>query len=375
MSIFDSPGLTNTPSGQQNQSVSGYAAPYVQNMLNQTQALASTPMPQYTGQLTAGPSDLQNQAFQGLSNLTIPGGFGTAQTGLTNVADRAMNIRYDPYQLSTQDFNNQAAQKYMNPYIQSALQPAQQLLNQQYGMQSAAEQGAATSKGAFGGSRQALMSGLNEQNRNLASNQLVSNAYNTAFQQAQAQFNADQARDQAMQQAMAQQKMFGANLGLQGLNTATGANQALSQSAMNMGQLELAQLQAQLQGGAVQQGLSQQALNAPYNQYLQQLQYPQTMAKLQSSVLSGLPMTTQNTYGAQLSPFAQTSGAIAGIGSLLGNVGQLPGMSALGSKISDWWNTPSSPFNSPIGSGSLGVADTASGTADWVNAFEAGLPV
>jgi hypothetical protein len=362
MSIFDSPGLTNTPSGQTNQSVSGYAAPYVQNMLNQTQALASAPMPQYTGQLTAGPSDLQSQAFQGLSNLTIPTGFGTAQTGLTNVADRAMNIRYDPYQMSTEDFSNQAAQKYMNPYIQSALQPAQQLLNQQYGMQSAAEQGAATSKGAFGGSRQALMSGLNEQNRNLANNQLVGNAYNTAFQQAQAQFNADQARDQAMQQAMAQQKMFGANLGLQGLNTATGANQALSQSAMNMGQLQLAQLQAQLQGGAVQQGLAQQALNAPYNQYLQQLQYPQTMAKLQSSVLSGLPMATQSTYGAQLSPFQQGAGALSGIAGLARDVSGLPGVGALGNKLYDWWNTPASP---------VGDLNPATG-ATWASDLMAG---
>jgi hypothetical protein len=212
------------------------------------------------------------------------------------------------------------------------------------------------------------MSGLNEQNRNLANNQLVSNAYNTAFQQAQAQFNADQARQQAMQQAMAQQKEFGANLGLQGLNTATGANQALSQSSMNMGQLQLAQLQAQLQGGAVQQGLAQQALNAPYNQYLQQLQYPQTMAKLQSSVLSGLPLQSTSTYGAQLSPFQTGAGAAAGIGSLIKDVSALPGVGALGNQISNWWNT------APVGTGSLAVADTAAGTGNWVNAFESALP-
>ena len=328
MSIFDSPGLTNTPTQAQQSNVSTFAQPYVQNMLNNTQALANTPMPQYTGQLTAGPSDLQNQAFQGLSNLTIPAAFGTAQSGLSDVANQAANTQYNT---NTPTFNNADAQQYMNPYIQSALQPAQALLNQQYGMQGAQEQGAATSAGAFGGSREALMQGLNQQNQNLASNQLVSNAYNTAFNNAQNQFNTANA-------LQTNQNQFGANLGLQGLQAATSANQALSQSGMNQGQLGLSQVQAQVAGGATQQGLQQQALNAQYNQYLQQLQYPQTMAKLQSSVLSGLPLSSQSTYGAQLSPFAQATGAASGIGSL---VGSIPGVSnAVGNSISNWWNTP-----------------------------------
>jgi hypothetical protein len=107
---------------------------------------------------------------------------------------------------------------------------------------------------------------------------------------------------------------------------------------MNQGQLGLAQIQAQLAGGSVQQNLQQQALNARYNQYLQQLQYPQTMAKLQSGVLSGLPIQNTSTYGAQLSPFAQATGAASGIGSL---VGSIPGVSKA---ISNWWDTPSSPI-------------------------------
>lgn len=310
MSIFDSPGITNTPSGQFNQNVSGYAAPYVQNMLNQTQALTSAPMPEYTGQLTAGPSDLQNQAFQGLSNLTIPTAFGTAQAGMADVAKQAL---YNP------TFDSASAQQYMNPYIQNALAPAQQLLNQQYGMQSANQQAAATSKGAFGGSREAIMSGLGQQNQMLAQNQLVGNAYNAAFNNAQNQFNTANTQR------------------LQGLQAATSANQALSQSGMNQGQLGLSQIQGQLAGGNIQQNLQQQALNAKYNQYLQQLQYPQTMAKLQSGILSGLPIQNTSTYGAQLSPFAQATGAASGIGSLIGSI---PGASQA---ISNWWDTPSSP--------------------------------
>jgi hypothetical protein len=132
---------------------------------------------------------------------------------------------------------------------------------------------------------------------------------------------------------------------------------------MNMGQLQLAQLQAQLQGGAVQQGLSQQALNAPYNQYLQQLQYPQTMIGLQSKVLQGMPIQSQNVYGAAPSPFQQGAGAISGIGSLIGNIGQLPGMAGLGNSISNWWNTPTSP---------VGDINPATG-GTWATDLNAGL--
>jgi hypothetical protein len=105
--------------------------------------------------------------------------------------------------------NPYAVASYMNPYLQNTLAPSLQLLNQQYGMQGAQEQGAATSAGAFGGSREALMQGLNQQNRMLAGNQLVSNAYNQAYNTANTN----------MQQA-AQLGMQGAGVGLSGLNAA-----------------------------------------------------------------------------------------------------------------------------------------------------------
>ena len=54
------------------ESLSSWAAPYVTDMLGKGQALSNMPFTAYTGQLTAGQSPLQTQAFQGLANLAIP---------------------------------------------------------------------------------------------------------------------------------------------------------------------------------------------------------------------------------------------------------------------------------------------------------------
>lgn len=234
---------------------------------------------------------------------------------------------------------------YMNPYLQNTLTPAMQLLNQQYGMQGAAEQGAATSKGAFGGSRQALMAGLNQQNQNLAQNQLVSGAYNQAYNVANQ--NMQQAAQLGMQGANvglaglqganqnymtgiqgaqtglagvdrqlagtaqgmqgAQIGIQGAQAGMQGVQGAVGAGQyglaGLSQAnasagtLANIGQGQYAQQQgisqAQMQAGAQQQALQQRGLDTAYSQYQQQLQYPYQQLSFMQGLYAGLPMQNQ----------------------------------------------------------------------------------
>lgn len=146
------------------------------------------------------------------------------------------------------------AQQYMNPYIQASLNPQLQLLNQQYGQQAAQEQAGATRAGAFGGSREALMSGLNQQNQMLAQNQLVSNAYNQAYQNAQNQYNTEAA---AQLQANLANQQAGLQAGLANQNV--GYNTALQNAQMNQ-QANLAN-QAALNQYGLQQGQFNQAAN------------------------------------------------------------------------------------------------------------------
>ena len=57
---------------QVSSSLSDYAGEYVTDMLGKGAALADLPYEAYTGPLTAGESELQTKAFEGLAGLTIP---------------------------------------------------------------------------------------------------------------------------------------------------------------------------------------------------------------------------------------------------------------------------------------------------------------
>ena len=71
-------------------------ASYVYNMLGKGEGAANLPYQEYTGQRFAGPSGLQQQAFQGLGSLQLPGQFGTATNFLTEAGQRAGQMGYGP---------------------------------------------------------------------------------------------------------------------------------------------------------------------------------------------------------------------------------------------------------------------------------------
>jgi hypothetical protein len=398
MGIFDSPGLKSVPDTSNQQTISPYAQPYVSDLLGKTQAFTDAPTPAYTGQLTAGPSTLQTQAWNGLSGLTLPEGLTEAGANLNAISDKAQNLKftpvnfvdsytapdaykainatnqykaagnaYKPINVTTGVFNQAAAQQYMNPYIQTALNPQLEALQRQAAINSQGDMAKLAKAGAFGGARQAILQGENQYNLLAQQADLLGKGYNQAYTQAGQQFTADQARalqakqanidqakyaaqlgmtdaqllaqygttaqaaniqqrqfgntqamtaaqqdaqaKQAQQAAQQAAKQFGATYGLQGLQAATTAQQAAANAGAQEAQYGLANLQALNKAGTEQQGLNQAALNAQYNEYLRQLKYPQEMLTLQKNILSGLPITTQNNYKAQSSTAQNAAGA------------------------------------------------------------------
>ena len=242
-------GLTNT-GGQRSDTLSSYVAPYVTQMLGQGQALANAPMQTYQGPLTAGQSALQNQQFAGLSQM--------AQTG------------YNPMDYQSQDFNQEQAQKYMNPYLSASLAPQLSELQRQAQINNTMDASKLTGAGAYGGGRQAVLMG--EQNRNLLdkSNQLIGSGYNTAYSNAMSQFNADQARQAAAQQNTEASRQFSANTGIKTLDM--------------LGQ-----------AGAAQRDIAQQGISADQAQFKEQQLYPYQQLAFQQSLLGGLPISTAVT--------------------------------------------------------------------------------
>jgi len=317
MGLFSSSGLNATPSTSTQQTVSPYAQPYVSDMLSKAQALTDTAMPAYQGQLTAGPSELQNQAWSGLSGLTLPASLQNAGNNLNDISNKEQALTYTPNTITANEFNKAAAEQYMNPYIQKALDPQLAALQRQQQINQLGDMAKLTQAGAYGGSRQAILQGQN--NYNLLAQQagLIGSGYNQAYNQAAQQFNADQARNMQAQQLNQSGNQFAATYGLQGLQAATQAQTAAANAGAQGAQYGLANLQAQSKAGADQQALNQQALNAQYNEYLRQLKYPQDMLNLQKNIINGLPATTTNTYSAKQSLAQSAAGGISGVAGMV----------------------------------------------------------
>jgi len=349
------------------------AAPYAQDLLGQAQALTdinANPYMQYQGDTVAQFSPLQNQSYENAALMQTAPQLqdATAMAGMAGLGALNTGYTYNPYQsaqvnapnitnyqmqgpsdVKTQSFTSPGvAKSYMNPFLDVQNSAAYR----NAAIANAASNAQATTAGAFGGGRQAIMGAQNNADlqRNLGQNQF--NAYN----QAQGQFNteqganlqaqlanqnmgynvgntnlqanlgvqqlganqnlqaqlANQGANQSAANLNAQQGQFGAGLGLQGLQTAlTGAN-ALS----NIGQTQYGQNmginQLQNQYGGQQQQQAQNILNQQQQQFLNYQNYPYQQLNFMQNMIRGLPMTNQ-TASVYQSPGSML-GQVAGLG-------------------------------------------------------------
>ena len=310
MALLSSSGLTDTPSSATVTGPSTFTQPYVQDVLGKGQALLNNPAPQYTGQLTAGTSDLQNKAWQGLSNLTLPSTMTTAGTNLLDIGNQAAGTSYNPVGSA---FDANAAQQYMNPYLRASLDPQLEEARRQSQITQLGNAAKATQAGAYGGSRQALMD--TETQRNLGTNlaAITGQGYNTAYDKATAQFNADQAR-------RIQEAQYGTDVGLKGLSQAATANQAAGNVGTQQAQYGLQNLTALGAAGNTQQAQNQAGLNALYNQYLEQRNYPGTLLANQANLIKGIGGSTASTFNAKPSFLQSAVGTAASTAELIKNL-------------------------------------------------------
>jgi len=220
-----------------------YAGDYVTDMLGKGQALGNEAYNAYMGPLTAGASDLQSQAFEGIGGLASafdPSGMGVGG-------------------YEQQQFTGDVAQQYMNPYLQASLTPQLEEARRQAGITAA--QNANKFAGAYGGSAQALFNA--EANRNLGQNlsAITGQGYADAYDRGLQQFNT--AQDRGM---LAQDKT---NLyGMQGL-----------QSLADM--------------GAVQRGIESEGITADRLQFEEERDFPYKQVQYMQSLLQGLPIGAQ----------------------------------------------------------------------------------
>lgn len=243
------------------QSLSDWAGEYVTDMLGKGAALAEMPYEAYTGPLTAGESELQTKAFEGLAGLTVP--------------TDAMGV------FTPDAFSAESAQQYMNPYLQAALDPQIEEARRQAQIQRLADATRLTRAGSYGGSRQAIME--SEANRNLLQNlaAITGEGYRTAYDKALEQFNVEQGRGMEAQEAA---NIYG-----------------------------LSALQKIADLGAEQRAIEAEGIAADKGAFEEERDFPYKAVQFQQSLLQGLPLETQDysyMQPSQLSTVLSTAGGI-----------------------------------------------------------------
>ncbi len=311
------PVTTPPPGGSSSSSLSTWAGPYVTDMLGQAQAIAATPYQTYQGPMTAGESGLQSKVFQGLGNLTMPQNLGGTfaqqggpffpqygagpSGGPTQPSGQRMDMPPPPAETSGGPMqpglagNNLAgtlsggagtgqpssvAQSYMNPYLQSVLQPQMEELRRQSQITQMGNAAKMTGAGAFGGARQGIMDAETQRNLMQEMNKTVGQGYATAFDKGTNQFNIEQGQGMGIANLLAQQ-------------------------------------------GAVQRGIEQEGVTADYNEFLTQRDYPMKQTQYLQSMLQGLPISTVTSSAAPQSTLGNLTSTVGGIGSLVESLKKL----------------------------------------------------
>jgi len=310
MTLLSSSGLTSTPTSSTVSGPSDLTKPYVSDVLSKGSALVNNPPPAYTGDLTAGTSDYQNEAWKGLSNLTLPSTMTTAGQNLLDLGNQNKGITYNAV---GSDFNTANANQYMNPFLSAALNPVLEEQRRQSQIDTNASLGRAAMQGAFGGGRQAITQAEGTRNLGMLQNKTLTEGYKNAYDEAQKQFNADQARK-------IQEAQYGTDTGLKALSQATTANQAAGNVGAQEAQYGLQNLQALSTAGNTQQAQNQAALNAKYNQYLDQRNMPSTLLKNQADLIKSIGGNTSNVFNAKPSDLQSAVGVAGNAAQLIANL-------------------------------------------------------
>jgi hypothetical protein len=299
--------------------------------------ITGIPYQPYTGQLTAGFSQDQLAAMQGVReaqgaaqpyidqsaqmiaagyNLSSPQNFSQAavnqytnplmnefiKNAPTTYSQQAVSQYYDPrlqsyLNYAPLSYSPEAVQQYYNPYKQNVIDTTLAQLNQQNAQQMQQQQAEAIRAGAFGGDRSSAARAQLAGQQSLQKNQVIAGLENQAYQNALAAFQQQQTQGLGIagQQAAQGQNMFNAQQAA-GLNARQQQySQALAQynqqqqqaiaaaqnAAYATSQLGSQEQQAALQGaqalfgsGQLQQQMQQQQINQSYNQWLANQAYP-----------------------------------------------------------------------------------------------------
>ena len=280
---------TNTT--QTTTTIPEYARPTVERMIGRAETYSKTPYQAYGGQRVAEFTPLQQKSFEAAENLGPAGqiGAGTQLAGIAGLQGLGAGQRY-----AQQATSPGAMNAYMSPFTNLALEPQMREAARRSAMEGQMNQAQAVQRGAFGGSRSALIEAERQRNLGQLQSDIYGKGMQTAFEQAR------------------QAQQFGADLGLRGAGLGMQGASTLGQLGQQQFGQEEAAMRAQSAAGAQQQQLDQQKLTQGYQDFLAQRGYEQQQLSFLSDMLRGTPLS-QTSYQMYQAP-ASTASQVAQLG-------------------------------------------------------------
>lgn len=262
-----------------------YMEQYFMPMAGQIAGMEFTP---YTGERVAGMTGLQEQALAGYGALGVPDQFGQAGSVFQEIAGM---------QARTPEQRAADVARYTQEYTAGVMDPTIAAMEAQRAKQRTAEAATRAKAGAFG-SRGDVYRGALEGEYQVGMGQTLGQLQQQGYSQAVAR---QQAEDAARRAEQAQR------LGAAGQLAGLGATQF---------QTQLAGLGAQMGAGEAQRLLGQQALDAAYQEYLAQQQFPLTQFSALTGGASAFPAGLGTTTGttATRDPMGQFAKILAAAG-------------------------------------------------------------
>jgi len=330
-----------------------FAEPYAMDMFGKGQWLTNQPYTPYQGPRIAGFTDLQNQAYTGLGGMNVSGQT-TAASGLAGLAGleagRLAGQGYTPGTFEAQRMTAPAdvasgrwtdagvSQSYMSPYMQNVVDAQQRQALRQAQIADTRRGFNAATSGAFGGSRGAIENTEAQRNLGMQLGDIQAKGLQDAYSQGMQQYTTDEQRQlqagmanqqtglatgiQNLQAAIEAERMgeqsrqFGAGYSLDALKQQLAAAGVLGGLGNDQYNQQLGIYGAQREAGREQQQQAQQELDIPYQEFLNELNYPYQQIGWMSNLLHGLPTDQSSTMYKFPNTTAQNLSSLGGLASL-----------------------------------------------------------
>lgn len=265
-----------------------YVKQAYKDIVGKASKVAERPYEAYGGQLVAGLTGNQQNAFNAIQNAQ-----GIQEPYLQNANQLSMA---GSAAINPMAFSAEAVNQYLNPYLNNVMDATLANINNQNAIQRQGIVGNQIAKGAFGGDRAGVAQAELARNQALAQNQTIAQLRSDAYNQALGMFNTQQQVGLSAQQNTAARQMQGAQLqaGLGG--------QAQSQA--------LAGANALLQAGSLEQQQRQNELNSQYQQWQNKQAYPFQSLGWLGNIVTGVGNNAGGTTTTTTSPPSLLSGMI-----------------------------------------------------------------